>query len=83
MRSYFAHGAWLDGGELLANAHRLTGIPGVLIQGRMDMGALDTAWELARAWPDAKLAVTGCTGHSGSAAMTALQVTALDNFAGR
>ena len=32
---YFAHGAWLEEGRLLAGAHLLAGIPGVLIQGRM------------------------------------------------
>jgi len=80
---YFAHGAWLEEGELLAGAHRLVGIPGVLIQGRMDMGGLDTAWELARSWPGAELAVIERSGHSGSAAMTARQVAALDDFAGR
>ena len=40
---YFSHGAFLEEGDLLANAHRLAAIPGVLIQGRMDMGGLDTA----------------------------------------
>jgi proline iminopeptidase len=80
---YFSHGAWLEEGELLANAHRLAGIPGLLIQGRMDMGGFDTAWELARAWPDAELAVIERSGHSGSAAMTARQVAALDDFAAR
>ena len=80
---YFSHGAWLAEGELLANAHRLVGIPGVLIQGRMDMGGLDTAVELASAWPDAQLTIIDRTGHSGSAAMTACQVAALDNFATR
>jgi proline iminopeptidase len=78
---YFAHAAWLEEDELLNNADRLAGIPGVLIHGRMDMGGLDTAWELARAWPDAELVVIDSTGHSGSAAMTARQVTALDEFA--
>jgi proline iminopeptidase len=80
---YFSHGAFLEEGELLGGAHRLAGIPGVLIQGRMDMGGLDTAWELARAWPGAELAVIGLSGHSGSAAMTARQIAALDHFAHR
>jgi proline iminopeptidase len=80
---YFAHGAWLQEGQLLASAHRLHDIPGVLIQGRMDMGGFDTTWELARAWPDAELAVIDRSGHSGSASMTARQVAALDHFAAR
>jgi hypothetical protein len=47
----------------------------------MDMGGLDTAWELAMAWPDSELFVIGRSGHSGSAAMTSRQVTALNEFA--
>jgi proline iminopeptidase len=49
----------------------------------MDMGGLDTAWELARAWPGAELAVIERSGHSGSAEMTARQIRALDGFAAR
>jgi len=62
---YFAHGAWLEEGQLLRDAHRLHGIPGILIHGRVDWsGPLHTAWELARAWPDAKLVVVRDAGHS-------------------
>lgn len=50
---YYAHGAWLEEGVLLRDAGRLAGIPGVLIHGRLDLSCpLDTAWELARGWPD-------------------------------
>jgi proline iminopeptidase len=67
---YFAHGAWLEEGALLGDAHRLTGIPGVLFHGRLDLGSpLGTAWELARAWPDARLTVVGDSGHTGSDTM--------------
>ncbi|MFC9872563.1 alpha/beta hydrolase family protein [Nocardia salmonicida] len=56
---YFAHAAWLDEGVLLREAGRLAGIPGELIHGRLDLSApLETAWELARAWPDAACAVS-------------------------
>ena len=68
---YAAHGAWLEEGALLREAHRLAGIPGVLIHGRLDMGSpLGTAWELAQAWPDARLAVIEDSGHTGSDTMT-------------
>jgi proline iminopeptidase len=67
---YFAHHAWLDDGQLLDDAHRLAGIPGVLIHGRLDLSApLLTAWELARAWPDAQLKIVDDSGHTGSPAM--------------
>jgi proline iminopeptidase len=67
---YFAHDAWLEDGRLLRDAHRLAGIPGTLIHGRLDLGSpLKTAWELARAWPDAELHVIQDSGHTGSPAM--------------
>ena len=36
---YCANAAWLDENELLANAHRLAGIPGVLIHGRLEISS--------------------------------------------
>ncbi|MGK5629535.1 prolyl aminopeptidase [Streptomyces sp. URMC 123] len=80
---YFSHGAWLEEGALLRNAGRLAGIPGVLVHGRLDMsGPLDTAWELARAWPDAELIVVDEAGHLGSDVTRRHVVDALDRFAG-
>ncbi|HEY5751789.1 MAG TPA: prolyl aminopeptidase [Chthoniobacterales bacterium] len=35
---YFRHNAWLEEGILLRNAGALTGIPGVMVQGRLDLG---------------------------------------------
>ncbi|HEY6379912.1 MAG TPA: prolyl aminopeptidase [Candidatus Dormibacteraeota bacterium] len=79
---YFAHGAWLQEGILLRNAERLAGIPGVLIHGRLDLGSpLDTAWELAAAWPDAQLVVVDDSGHTGSDSMLLSVYEALDRYA--
>ncbi|GLY86991.1 prolyl aminopeptidase [Actinoallomurus iriomotensis] len=79
---YFSHGAWLEEGALLRDAHRLAGIPGVLVHGRLDLGGpLDTAWELARAWPDAELVVVEDAGHLGGAATRGHVLAALDRFA--
>ncbi|MFF8833872.1 prolyl aminopeptidase [Streptomyces sp. NPDC015130] len=79
---YFAHGAWLAEGALLRAAHRLTGIPGVLIQGRLDMaGPPTTAWELSRAWPEAELHVVEDAGHLGDLRTGELILAALDRFA--
>jgi proline iminopeptidase len=81
---YFAHGAWLDEGALLRHAGRLAGIPGVLIHGRLDLSSpLDTAWALARAWPDAELVVISDSGHTGSGTMRMRVRTALDTFAAK
>lgn len=81
---YFAHGAWLDEGALLRDAGRLAGIPGVLIHGRFDLGGpLSTAWELARAWPDAELSVVSDSGHMGNETMRERERAALARFAQR
>lgn len=81
---YFRHGAWLGDDALLRGAGALEGIPGVLVQGRLDLqGPLVTAWELARAWPDARLVVVDGAGHSaGDVGMGEAIVAALDGFAG-
>ncbi|WP_433600479.1 prolyl aminopeptidase [Nocardia sp. CA-135953] len=79
---YFAHAAWLDDGQLLREAHRLAGIPGTLIHGRLDLSApLLTAWELARAWPDAELRIIDDSGHTGSPAMETAILDAIAGFA--
>ncbi|MEV1006295.1 prolyl aminopeptidase [Streptomyces sp. NPDC049881] len=81
---YFSHGAWLEEGALLRDAHRLAGIPGVLVHGRFDMGGpLGTAWELAKAWPDARLLVTEGVGHLGNEESRAYVSAALAEFAER
>jgi proline iminopeptidase len=81
---YFAHGAWLEEGAILRDAGRLAGIPGALIHGRLDLsGPLDTAWQLARAWPDATLHAIADSGHTGSAAMRERLAPAADAFARR
>jgi proline iminopeptidase len=81
---YFSHAAWLEEGAILRDAGRLAGIPGALIHGRLDLGGpLDTAWLLARAWPDATLHVVSDSGHTGSDAMRDAIAAAADAFAPR
>ncbi|MFJ9434307.1 prolyl aminopeptidase [Streptomyces sp. NPDC101490] len=78
---YFTNDAWLDDGQLLRHAHRLAGIPAVLIHGRLDLGTpLKTAWELAAAWPDADLRVIDDSGHTGSPAMRDAALEAIARF---
>lgn len=82
---YFRHNAWLDDGILLRNAGALTGIPGVMVQGRLDLGGpLVTAWEPAQAWPDGELVVVGGAGHSsGDPGMSEAAIAATNRFAAR
>lgn len=78
---YYANGAFLEDGELIANAGRLAGIPAVLIHGRQDLGGpVTTAWELARAWPGCELIVVDDSGHTGSPAMAEALRAAADRL---
>ncbi|KGJ72470.1 proline iminopeptidase [Cryobacterium roopkundense] len=78
---YFSHGAWLQESQVLRDAHRLQGIPGVLIHGALDIGGpVDVPWQLAQAWPDAQLTVVGQAGHHGSARTLQLILEASARF---
>ncbi|MFD1152652.1 prolyl aminopeptidase [Saccharothrix hoggarensis] len=78
---YWAHGSWLPEGIVLEEAWKLAGIPGVIVQGALDLGNLiGTPFELAHAWPDAELVLVQETAHGGSDAMTAARRAAADKF---
>jgi proline iminopeptidase len=80
---YWGNAGWLEDGVLLREAGKLTGIPGVLVQGRLDISSpADIAWNMAQAWPDAGLHLVEEAGHGlGTASMSDLVVAALDRFA--
>ena len=63
---YFVNGGFFDvEDQLLRDAHRLHGIPGVIVQGRYDVVCpLQSAWDLHKAWPEAKLVISPSAGHS-------------------
>ena len=80
---YFAHGAWLEEARCSAtpvgSRH-----PGVLVHGRLDISApVETAWQLARAWPDAELHVVEDAGHQATGESRTRLLEALDAFAQR
>ena len=78
---YFSHGAFLDEGALMLNAHHLAGIPGVLIHGRLDVASpLVTASELARAWPGSTLRIVEDDGHLGGDSTRRFILEALAGF---
>ncbi|MEV4602268.1 prolyl aminopeptidase [Amycolatopsis sp. NPDC049253] len=62
---YFSHDAWLEDGQLIRDAGKLAGVPGVLVQGRYDAVCPPiTAYELHRAWPGSILRITEGAGHA-------------------
>lgn len=80
---YYANYGWLEDGVLIREAHRLAGIPGVLIHGRLDLSCpVETAVELADAWPGVELVLLDDTGHKGAPSKRSALVEATDRFAG-
>lgn len=64
------HDSWLAPDEIVANAHRLTDIPGWLINGRLDLsGPLDAPWRIHQRWPSSELIVIDDEGHGGDTMM--------------
>ncbi len=62
---YFINGSWLEEGQLLRDAHKLHGIPGVIVQGRYDMPCpVKYAYALHKVWPDAEFHLIEGAGHA-------------------
>ncbi|MFU8838945.1 MAG: prolyl aminopeptidase [Thiohalomonadaceae bacterium] len=80
---YFMHDTFLEPNQILRDASRLTGIPGVIVHGRYDVVCpVENAWELHQAWPESQLKIIADAGHSASepGTINAL-VQASDDFA--
>jgi proline iminopeptidase len=82
---YFHHDCWLEPDQLLRNAGRLRGIPGVIVHGRYDMPCpLHYAWALHKAWPEADFHLIEGAGHAYSEPGILDQLMkATNRFAGR
>jgi len=62
---YFANRLFLPPGGLLGQMHRMGHVPAEIVQGRYDMICpASTAFELAAAWPAARLSLVPDAGHS-------------------
>lgn len=81
---YFRHNTFLEHGQLLRDIDRIRHLPGVIVQGRYDIICPPrSAWDLAQAWPEARLEMV-IAGHSANeAATTDALVRATDAFADR
>jgi proline iminopeptidase len=76
---YWSNGSWLEDGQVLRNAAQLASIPGVIVQGRLDLTNLSgTPWELATAWPGSELVIIDETGHEGNLELLNAIVAATD-----
>ncbi len=80
---YFVNHAFFEPDQILRNAGRLVGIPGLIVQGRYDLICpMRSAWDLHRAWPTAGLEVVPDAGHSAfDPGIRRALVAATDRFA--
>ncbi|MDI7775206.1 prolyl aminopeptidase [Asticcacaulis sp. EMRT-3] len=65
---YFQNGGFFESDNwVLDNIDRIRHIPGWIVQGRYDVVTpMTTAWDLHRAWPEAKFRLVKKAGHSSS-----------------
>lgn len=62
---YFMNNSFLEDDQILRQADRLHGIPGVIVHGRYDVVCpLEQAWLLNKAWPQSRLEIIPDAGHS-------------------
>ena len=81
---YMLNRGWFEEAQLLRDAPSLKGIPGTIVQGRYDMVCpIESAWALAKAWPEADLVIVPDAGHSAyEPGISRALVAATDRFAG-
>ena len=82
---FFLNDFYLEEAQLLENAHKLKGIPGIIVQGRHDICTPPTsAWALKKAWPEVDLRIVHDAGHSaGEPGIIDGLVRATDELAGK
>jgi len=62
---YFSNRGWLEEGQLIKDAKKLEGIPGVIVQGRYDMACPPvSAYDLHQAWSSSELKMVEDAGHA-------------------
>ena len=82
---YFVNGGFFHSDDqLIADAHRLRAIPGVIVHGRYDVVTpVKIAHDLSRAWPEAHLGIVADSGHAMTEPGTVHElVAATKGFAG-
>jgi len=62
---YFINHTFMEEDQILRNADKLAGIPGVIVHGRYDVICpLDNAYALHNAWPGSELIIIREAGHA-------------------
>ncbi len=62
---YFFNKGFMEDGQLLRDVGRIRHIPTTIVQGRYDVVCpIRSAWDLHRAFPEAKLVISPTSGHS-------------------
>ena len=62
---YFVNRGFMEEGQLLRDVGRIRHIPTVIVQGRYDVVCpMRSAWDLHRAFPEARLLISPASGHS-------------------
>ena len=62
---YFVNKSFLEENQILRDAYRLEGIPGVIVHGRYDVICpFDNAYLLHKAWPGSELNIIREAGHA-------------------
>lgn len=81
---YWRHAAFLEDEQLIRDAPKLNGIPGVLIHGRYDVSSpLETAWQLSKRWSTSRLVVLDDAGHGGGDSFYTEVIGPLNEFAAK
>jgi proline iminopeptidase len=62
---YFVNKGFMPESQLLKDIAKVRNIPAVIVHGRYDvLCPVSTAWDLSKAWPEAKLRIVSDAGHS-------------------
>jgi proline iminopeptidase len=78
---FWRHGCWLEEGQLLANTERIAHVPGIIIQGRLDLGNLSgTPWELAGRLPKLELVFAEDAGHEGGRSLSEILLVYTETY---
>lgn len=80
---YFFHKGFMDEAQLLRDMHRISHLPGVIVQGAYDLVTpAKSAWDLHKAWPGSELHMIPDAGHAfNEPGILAALLDATDRFA--